>query len=124
MKTLTPEAPYVGLQSLRVQFLNIKSYPSWMELPLTGTNFHGPKPVQATEVLLYMGTDRYFPTIFKKGDKSNFLFAFLDNSFIHKGHLLLKEIICSDRNKVLTPTDTGSRNKTAGLLPVKVYCIL
>ena len=31
----------------------IETYPGWLELPLTGTNFHGPKPVRATEVLLY-----------------------------------------------------------------------
>ena len=36
----------------RVQFINTKPYPGWLELPLTGTNFHGPKPVRSTEVLL------------------------------------------------------------------------
>ena len=28
--------------------------PGWVELPLTITNFHGPKPVRAIEVLLYV----------------------------------------------------------------------
>ena len=37
----------------RVQFINIETYPGWLELPLTRTNFHGPKPVRATEALLY-----------------------------------------------------------------------
>ena len=35
-----------------VQFNDKETYPGWLELPLTGTNFHGPKPVQATEVLI------------------------------------------------------------------------
>ena len=39
-KTLTAEAPY----RTRV--------PGWLELPLTGTNFHGPTPVRAIEILL------------------------------------------------------------------------
>ena len=29
------------------------NFPGWLELPLTGTNCHGPKPVRATEVQLY-----------------------------------------------------------------------
>ena len=32
---------------------NAEINPGWLELPLTGTNFHGPKPVQAAEVQLY-----------------------------------------------------------------------
>ena len=47
VKTLTAEAPYIG-----VQFIDIETYPGWQELPLTGTNFHGPEPVPVTEVLL------------------------------------------------------------------------
>ena len=47
LQTLTTEAPYIRLG------INIETYPGWLELPLTGTNFNGPNPVQATEVLLY-----------------------------------------------------------------------
>ena len=36
----------------RVQ-VYIKTNPEWLELPLARTNFHSPKRVQATEVLLY-----------------------------------------------------------------------
>ena len=49
MKTLTAEVSYMGL----VFRLYIETYPEWLELPLTGTNFHDPKSVRATEVLLY-----------------------------------------------------------------------
>ena len=31
----------------------METNPGWLELPLTGTNFHGPKPVRVTEILLY-----------------------------------------------------------------------
>ena len=31
--------------------MNIETYPGQLELPLTGTNFHGPQPVRAIEVL-------------------------------------------------------------------------
>ena len=30
--------------------------PHWLELPLSRTNFHGPKVVRTIEVLLYIGT--------------------------------------------------------------------
>ena len=43
-KTLTPE---VSGQ------VYIETNPGWLELPLARTNFHSPKGVQATEVLLY-----------------------------------------------------------------------
>ena len=36
----------------RVELINIETYSGWLELSLTGSNFHGPKPVRATEVLL------------------------------------------------------------------------
>ena len=32
--------------------MNIETFPGWLELPLTETNFHGPQPVRATKVLL------------------------------------------------------------------------
>ena len=35
------------------QFINIETFPGWLELPSTGTSFYCPKPVRATEVLLY-----------------------------------------------------------------------
>ena len=38
----------------RVKLINTDTYLGWLELLLTGTNFHGPKPVRATEVLLYL----------------------------------------------------------------------
>ena len=50
-KTITTEAPYRGPES---QEINIETYHGWFELPLTGTNFHGPKPVRATEVIQYL----------------------------------------------------------------------
>ena len=34
---------------------NSETYPGWLELALTGTNFHDPKPVRVTEFLLYFG---------------------------------------------------------------------
>ena len=40
-KTLTEEAVYIRLESLEFSL-----YPGWLELPLTGTNFHGLKPVK------------------------------------------------------------------------------
>ena len=38
----------------------METKPGWLELLLAGTNFHGPKPVQATEVLLKFGHLSYF----------------------------------------------------------------
>ena len=38
----------------RAQFGNIETYPGWLEQPLTGTDFDGPKPNRAIEVLLYI----------------------------------------------------------------------
>ena len=37
----------------RIQFINMETYPGWLELPLTGTNFSGPKPVRSTKFLLF-----------------------------------------------------------------------
>ena len=54
MKTLTAEAPIFMTRVPKVQFTTIETYPSWLEIPLmTGTDLHGPEPVQATEVLLH-----------------------------------------------------------------------
>ena len=33
----------------------METTPGWLELPLAGTSFHGPKRVQAIEVLLCQG---------------------------------------------------------------------
>ena len=44
-----------------VQSINIETYPGWLELPLTGNNFNGPKPVRATEVLFYNGAMGNWP---------------------------------------------------------------
>ena len=33
--------------------------PQWLELPVSRTNFHGPKDVQATEVRLYFIIVKY-----------------------------------------------------------------
>ena len=49
-KTLPAAVSYTGLGSLELSLY--RNLP-WLELPLTGSNFHGPKPVGATEVLLY-----------------------------------------------------------------------
>ena len=38
----------------RVQYIDIENYPGWLDLPLIGTNFHGHKPVGATEALLIL----------------------------------------------------------------------
>ena len=46
MKTLTAE-----VRVPRVQ-VYIDTNPGWLELPLTRTIFHGPRPVRATAVLL------------------------------------------------------------------------
>ena len=35
-------------------------YLGWVELPLARTNFYGPKPVRAIEVILYIGTYSIF----------------------------------------------------------------
>ena len=43
----------MGLEFQEFRYINTDIYPSWLELPSTGTNFHGSKPFQATEVLLY-----------------------------------------------------------------------
>ena len=56
MNYLTAEAPYIGLLVYKYRNLpwlaGIEIYPGWLELSLTRTNFHGPKPVSATEVVL------------------------------------------------------------------------
>ena len=41
----------MGLESLECRLY--RHFPGWLELPLTGINFHGPKPVHIIEVLLY-----------------------------------------------------------------------
>ena len=51
-KTLTTDVSYMGVGSLEFRFI-YGTNPGWLELPLTGTNFHGSKHVRATEVLLY-----------------------------------------------------------------------
>ena len=38
-KTLAADVPYIGLESL--EFSLYRNLPGWLELPLTGTNFHG-----------------------------------------------------------------------------------
>ena len=48
MKTLTTKVPHMGVPLVQVY---IETNPGWQELSLTKTNFHGPKPVRATEVL-------------------------------------------------------------------------
>ena len=45
-KNLTTEAPNIGLDSLEFSLYR-------NTLALTGTHFYGPKPVRATDVLLY-----------------------------------------------------------------------
>ena len=36
----------------RVQFIDMENYPCWLKLSLTGTNFHGSRPIRAIEFLL------------------------------------------------------------------------
>ena len=50
---LWPQKPHNRTRVPRVQFINIETYPRWLEQPLTGTSFHGPKRVRTTEVLHY-----------------------------------------------------------------------
>ena len=69
MKTMMAEALYIGLESLEFRFINTETYPGWLELSLTGTNFHGPKPVRATELLLYNAVDN-LEINWAKADKS------------------------------------------------------
>ena len=40
-KSLITEALYIGLDALEIRIINTELYPGWLELPLTGTNFHG-----------------------------------------------------------------------------------
>ena len=61
-KVLTSEAPYKEPES-KGHFINTKIYPGWLELSLTGTNFHGTKPVRATEFLLYLTLLSHFVDI-------------------------------------------------------------
>ena len=70
-KLLTAEAPNIGQESLefkyrtrvpRNQLINTETYPGWLELPLTGMIFYGPKPVLATEVL---ESDLFYSQVYK-----------------------------------------------------------
>ena len=58
-KTLIAEASYIGLEFLR-SVCKYGAYPgpSWQEKPLTG-----PKPVRATEVLLYRQRKAYYEAL-------------------------------------------------------------
>ena len=58
-KTLTAEVSYTG--SLELSFLEI--CPGWLDLPLTGINFHGPKPVRTLKfycICFYLDILSYF----------------------------------------------------------------
>ena len=43
-----------GVARTIIMFPTSISHPRWLELPLARLIFHGPKPVQAIEVLLYI----------------------------------------------------------------------
>ena len=45
-------SPKIMTRVPKVQFIDKEAYSCGLELPLTGTNFHGPEPVRATAVLL------------------------------------------------------------------------
>ena len=44
---------------IMVPSCHFRQNPGWVELPLARANFHGPKPVRAIEVLLYLYTVEY-----------------------------------------------------------------
>ena len=46
----TRRSPLYRTRVPRVQFVNIETFPGWLELPLTQTNIHGPKPVRAMHI--------------------------------------------------------------------------
>ena len=46
-KTIIKWAPFASWPSVMIN-------PQWLELPISGTNFHGPKDVRAIEVRLYL----------------------------------------------------------------------
>ena len=56
VQTLMAHLPGLARTIIMVHSLHVvlgKIHPGWVELPLARTNFHGPKLVQAIEVLLY-----------------------------------------------------------------------
>ena len=52
-RTLMVHSLGLELSSLSLQVILGIIHPGWVELPLARTSFHGPRPVRATEVLLY-----------------------------------------------------------------------
>ena len=52
--TLMAHSPGLELSPWPLQVILGIIHPGWLELPLARTIFHGPKPVRAIEVLLYM----------------------------------------------------------------------
>ena len=54
MKISTQKSFIYGTKVHGVQ-VYLKTNPGWLVLHLTPANFHGPKPVRATEILLYFG---------------------------------------------------------------------
>ena len=64
----------------RVLFINIESYPGWLELPLIGANFHGLKPARDTEVPRYI--------VFKKS-LYHWLGAYRTNA-LYSGHIIVR----------------------------------
>ena len=61
-----------------IQLINIEIYPGWLELPLTGTNFHGTKLVRAIEVLLY-------DLLLQSCSVTKNLFNFVSDQLLHAG---------------------------------------
>ena len=52
-QTLMAQSPWPARTMIMVPTGHFKIiHPGWLELSLARTNFHGPKPVQAFEVLL------------------------------------------------------------------------
>ena len=61
--TLMAHSPWLARTIIMVPTIVILCiiHPRWLELPLARTIFHGPKPVPAIEVSLYIGVlDSYF----------------------------------------------------------------
>ena len=64
----------------------METNPEWLQLSLAGTNFHGPKPFQATEVLLYLNSEGRAP---KASENENGRIGLIE-SFLYNGNVMLK----------------------------------
>ena len=121
MKTLTAEAPYIGLESLEFGLYILKlTLPGELELLLTGTNFHGPKPARAIAVLLYsVGISNFiYDYLRTEQNKDNYsifqncsVFAENFSCASHFSHFRLPSLwtkLCDPWHNLYSPTDIYS----------------